>query len=99
MPIYEYKCLKNNHHFDVLLTGNDTPPTRCKHCDSDVTKVMSSAAFHLKGAGWYSTDYKKKSGGNTEKSSASETPTPSSGGCGTGCGCHPGPTKSGDKKS
>ncbi|MBN8554917.1 MAG: zinc ribbon domain-containing protein [Deltaproteobacteria bacterium] len=58
MPIYEYKCLKNGHIFEVLQSARDKPVKNCEICQSPVEKLVSSSAFHLKGSGWYVTDYK-----------------------------------------
>lgn len=89
MPIYEYKCLKNNHSFDVLLTHGETPPQQCPTCASPVEKQMSASAFHLKGSGWYSTDYKKCSPAKASSSDTTPAATTESGSsCATdSCGC------------
>ena len=33
---------------------------KCVHCNGAVEKLISQSAFHLKGSGWYQTDYAKK---------------------------------------
>ena len=33
--------------------------TECKECKGKLSKLISNCAFHLKGNGWYVTDYKK----------------------------------------
>ena len=46
-----------------------------------LTKLVSAAAFRLKGAGWYETDFKtgkKKNVSQTEKSDSSDTSSGSS---------------------
>jgi predicted nucleic acid-binding Zn ribbon protein len=35
-------------------------------------KLISQSAFHLKGSGWYVTDYARKSSPDTSKDSASK---------------------------
>ena len=32
----------------------------CPHCGGRLEKLISSPAFHLKGSGWYVTDYARK---------------------------------------
>ena len=60
MHIYEYVCTNNNHVFEELQKINDPPIDKCKICAGPVTKVVSKSSFHLKGSGWYLTDYKNK---------------------------------------
>ena len=64
---------------------SDKPLTKCPRCGGKMHKLMSLNAFHLKGEGWYVTDYKGKNastkapeGGScasdkTEKPSKKET--------------------------
>ncbi len=91
MPIYEYRCNACEHEFEVLQSISDDPLTDCPACkQSTLRKKLSVAAFHLKGTGWYETDFKTKSkekdsskDGAKEKQSdsskKSETTTDSSG--------------------
>lgn len=57
MPIYEYKCVKCQKEFEVFqsITDNSVPP--CKFCQGKAKKLISRSSFHLKGSGWYVTDY------------------------------------------
>ncbi len=59
MPIYEYQCAECGKTFEIFQKMNDEPLTRCKVCKGQLTKLISNCAFHLKGTGWYVTDYKK----------------------------------------
>ena len=60
MPIYEYECTKCGNHMEVWQKFSDAPVTQCDCCHGKVRKVISQSAFHLKGTGWYVTDYKSK---------------------------------------
>ena len=61
MPIYEYKCDKCDHQFEILQKINDVPAKTCPKCNADrLRKLVSAAAFKLKGTGWYETDFKNK---------------------------------------
>jgi putative FmdB family regulatory protein len=63
MPIYEYECDKCGHHMEALQKFSDPPLAECEACHSHrVKKVISQSTFHLKGTGWYVTDYASKSG-------------------------------------
>ena len=61
MPIYEYKCSKCREIFEAFQKINDQPLSQCKFCHGKVEKLISHSSFQLKGAGWYLTDYAKKS--------------------------------------
>jgi putative FmdB family regulatory protein len=65
MPLYEYECDACGHRFEVIQKFSDAPIDKCPVCGSAVHKVQSAPAFHLKGTGWYATDY-AKSGSTAE---------------------------------
>jgi putative FmdB family regulatory protein len=60
MPIYEYKCKKCGKKFELLQGISDPVATNCRFCTGPVQKLMSLSSFHLKGSGWYATDYSGK---------------------------------------
>jgi putative FmdB family regulatory protein len=67
MPIYEYKCQKCGEEFEVFQ-GITAPAVKsCKFCKGSVQKLMSLSSFHLKGSGWYTTDYGGKKAPAVEK--------------------------------
>jgi putative FmdB family regulatory protein len=59
MPLYEYECEAAGHRFEVIQKFSDAPIDKCRVCGSPVHKLQSAPAFHLKGTGWYATDYAK----------------------------------------
>jgi putative FmdB family regulatory protein len=59
MPIYEYQCEKCGKLFEIFQKMSDKTLTECKECKGKLNKLISNCAFHLKGNGWYVTDYKK----------------------------------------
>ena len=62
MPIYEYRCTSCGHEKEVLQKLSDPPLTECPACGkSTLRKLVSAAGFHLKGSGWYATDFKSVS--------------------------------------
>jgi putative FmdB family regulatory protein len=64
MPIYEFECRSCQHVWDALQKIADPDPAQCSSCGAAmVTRRMTAAAFRLKGAGWYETDFKKDADG------------------------------------
>jgi putative FmdB family regulatory protein len=59
MPIYEYECKACGHTFDTIQSFSEEPLTDCPVCkEPALRKLISASAFHLKGSGWYVTDFK-----------------------------------------
>lgn len=69
MPIYEYECSKCGHVHEIFQKISDKPLTECQNCAGRLHKLISQSAFHLKGSGWYVTDYAKRSGGASSPTS------------------------------
>ena len=84
MPIYEYRCSSCGTQKEHLQKISAAPLTTCPECAQETyEKQLTAAGFHLKGSGWYATDFKGSS-------SAAPTPAaaapPCQGGTG-GCPC------------
>jgi putative FmdB family regulatory protein len=100
MPLYEYRCSKCGNVFERLQKFSDEPLTVHEDCGGPVERLISRSGFHLKGSGWYVTDYAKGSGskpasGETKsESSANSKPADNKSG-----ETKSGDTKSGDTKS
>ncbi len=71
MPIYEYICQACHQQFEEWQKISDPPVRKCPSCGKrKVERLVSLSAFHLKGGGWYVTDYGgKKSGAAVESAS------------------------------
>ena len=63
MPIYEYRCKDCGRQFELIQKFDDPPRMRCRFCGGEAERIISLANFHLKGTGWYATDYKDKDKG------------------------------------
>lgn len=74
MPIYEYECQGCGEVTEHLQKISDKPLRKCPCCGGNVKKLMSMNTFHLKGSGWYVTDYAGKKAPHTESTAKSETP-------------------------
>ncbi len=61
MPIYEYQCEHCEHKMEAIQKISDDPLKECPECKQEtLRKLVSAAAFKLKGDGWYETDFKDK---------------------------------------
>ncbi len=69
MPIYEYKCQKCGKEFEEFQGITEPAISRCRFCKGPVSKLLSLSSFHLKGSGWYVTDY-----GGKKPSQQKDTP-------------------------
>lgn len=59
MPIYEYECSACGHRLEVIQKVSDSALIECPACgERHLRKLVTAAAFRLKGTGWYETDFK-----------------------------------------
>jgi putative FmdB family regulatory protein len=68
MPIYEYECTKCGKMTEAIQRFSDPPLAKCSQCSGELHKLISMSTFHLKGSGWYVTDY----AGKNQSTSASQ---------------------------
>ena len=61
MPVYEYECTQCGKVEEAIQKFSDKPLTNCRRCGGKLQKLISQSTFHLKGTGWYVTDYSSKS--------------------------------------
>jgi len=57
MPIYEYQCAACGRVVEKWQKISAAPLATCPECGGSLTKIISNCAFHLKGGGWYVSDY------------------------------------------
>ena len=97
MPIYEYRCTGCGHTLETIQKLGDRPLSKCPECSGKLEKLVSRAAFQLKGGGWFSEGYGRGSSSSSSSSESSDKTSGDSGekkkaaagGCGSGsCGCH-----------
>ncbi len=60
MPIYEYQCTKCGRKVEMMQKITDESLQTCPSCKGRLKRLISLTSFHLKGNGWYATDYKDK---------------------------------------
>jgi len=59
MPIYEYRCEACGHEHEAIRKFSDPTLKDCPSCGKPaLKKLVSAAGFHLKGTGWYVTDFR-----------------------------------------
>lgn len=78
MPLYEYQCQACEACIEVIQRFDDAPLTACKECGGELKKLLSAPAFHLKGSGWYATDYAKAGSASKPASDSKKESTSSS---------------------
>lgn len=88
MPIYEYGCTECGKHIEAFQRISDEPLTECPDCSGELTKLVSSTSFVLKGGGWYADGY--SSSGDSKGTEKVESKSDN--------GRDAKPDKSGDKK-
>lgn len=76
MPIYEYECGECGK-FELIQKFSDEPIKECPRCkdigkQTVVRKVLSLSSFHLKGGGWYKTDYSSGSNDSSGKAKSAD---------------------------
>jgi putative FmdB family regulatory protein len=71
MPVYEYQCSGCGHIEEVFQKISESPLEICPRCNGSLKKIISQSTFHLKGSGWYVTDYGGAKAGSKPKDQSS----------------------------
>ena len=69
MPLYEYQCRECGERVEKIQKFSAPVLRQCAKCGGEMVRLLSAPAIQFKGAGWYVTDYARKS-------PTGETPTP-----------------------
>ena len=69
MPIYEYECTRCGRVEEVMQQFSDKRLKTCRKCSGKLHKLISRSSFHLKGTGWYVTDYAGNTGSTPDAKS------------------------------
>lgn len=87
MPMYEYQCAACGHSDTLLEKVGSSSTKKCPECGKlrAFKRQLSAPSFHLKGTGWYATDFRDN---GKKKESDSKTDD-----------AKPEPAKDGDKKA
>ena len=58
MPVYEYKCQKCSHRFELKQSFNESSTVACPKCHGETCRIIFAVPVHYKGSGFYTTDHK-----------------------------------------
>jgi putative FmdB family regulatory protein len=73
VPIYEYQCQSCDLELEKLQKMSDDTLVDCPECEQpELKRLISAAAFRLKGSGWYETDFKKDNKRNLADTSGAD---------------------------
>lgn len=83
MPTYTYKCESCGYGQDEWLKMSEAQAERvCPSCSQPTyRKQITAPAFHLKGGGWYASDFRDKGCPAAKPDAAEAAPAQA------GCGC------------
>ena len=64
MPIYQYRCLKCEEEFEIIMSLSERSEKKtqvvCPACGSEESdSLVARTNFTLKGKGWYKDGYEK----------------------------------------
>ena len=77
MPTYSYRCTECDNAFDIQQALSDDSLTECPSCKGKLRKLFNTVGVTFNGSGFYRTDSRKSSGGES-KGSGSSTSSSSS---------------------
>jgi putative FmdB family regulatory protein len=61
MPTYDYECTHCGHQFEAFQKITEAAFNKCPKCSHKLRRLIGSGSgLIFKGAGFYATDYRKK---------------------------------------
>ena len=60
MPLYDYKCGKCGHIFEVQQKMSEEPLKFCPLCKGPIKRLISASGIIFKGSGFHVNDYGKQ---------------------------------------
>lgn len=74
MPTYEYVCQMCGQYIERFQKISAEPLRHCPACGEEgLQKQISAANFHLKGTGWYATDFRDQKQTDNQESQQSKS--------------------------
>ena len=71
LPIYEYKCTKCSHQFELRRGFGEDTSAPCPRCKGEGRRLFSPVTVIFKGSGFYVTDNRAKNA-NLEENAGSK---------------------------
>jgi putative FmdB family regulatory protein len=62
MPIYQYRCLNCNLHFELKQSFDDKPIADCPSCHGIARRLFAPVPIIFNGPGFYVTDSREERG-------------------------------------
>jgi putative FmdB family regulatory protein len=59
LPIYQYRCTRCFHQFELRQSFDDDAELACPRCGADARRIFSPVPVIFKGSGFYTTDNRK----------------------------------------
>lgn len=74
MPAYDYRCDSCGNVFEKTQRITEPAGAECPKCaGAQCTRLITGGTFHLKGSGWYASDYGAKKAGPNEPEKKMDT--------------------------
>ncbi|OGO02840.1 MAG: hypothetical protein A2Y91_05215 [Chloroflexi bacterium RBG_13_54_8] len=64
MPIYEYRCTRCCHQFELRRGFEEDSGAACPKCEGEAHRLFLPVPIIFKGTGFYITDSRAEKGGN-----------------------------------
>lgn len=77
MPTYSYRCTECDNAFDIQQALSDDSLTECPACKGKLRKLFNTVGVTFNGSGFYRTDSRKSTGGESKGSAGSSSSTSS----------------------
>jgi putative FmdB family regulatory protein len=78
VPTYSYRCTECDNAFDIQQALSDDSLTECPSCKGKLRKLFNTVGVTFNGSGFYRTDSRKSSGGESKGSSSGSSTSSSS---------------------
>lgn len=78
MPNYDYRCNACGHRFEKKQRITEAAGAQCPQCaDAGCERLITGGTFHLRGSGWYASDYSGKKSEPAAEGAGTVTPASS----------------------
>jgi putative FmdB family regulatory protein len=73
VPTYSYRCTECDNAFDIQQALSDDSLTECPACKGKLRKLFNTVGVTFNGSGFYRTDSRKSSGGESKSTGSSSS--------------------------